>query len=456
MPTYEIIDALRSTPGTLAKLDILNQNKFDHGLSEFLRRTYEPRITYFITPQPYTGAHTGAMDLLDAYPFLDAFAARKITGNAAKTKYAEIMHGLSRENAALFNMILGRDIRAGIAEKQINKVWPKLISTTPYMRCVLPKQSKLVWDGSVKYSQTKEDGEFANITVTGPQVEITTRNGSVFPIVPWMSSLLDDVVKIAEYMGGEFVQFHGELLVYKDGKVLPRKTGNGILNSVLQTGESPAGDYELVYVCWDAVALADIIIGRGTTPYRDRLKSLRDGVDSLNQYSETPVGFFIVETREITNKEEAIAHNKEVMAKGGEGTVIKSADMVWFDGDNPLQVKMKLYFEVDLKIIDFIEGTGKNVGRLGAFVVATEDGGLVSGVGTGIKDSQRKEFWEDRANLKDKIISVGANDIISSKTDASVLSLFLPRFTALRLDKNVADTTQRAHEILEAAKEGGI
>lgn len=32
------------------------------------------------------------------------------------------------------------------------------------------------------------------------------------------------------------VQYHGELLVERDGVVLPRKVGNGILNSVTKGG----------------------------------------------------------------------------------------------------------------------------------------------------------------------------------------------------------------------------
>ena len=87
-------------------------------------------------------------------------------------------------------------------------------------------------------------------------------------------------------------------------------------------------------------------------------------------------------------------------------------------------------------VTDWIEGTGRNVGRLGALTVQSADGSLVCNVGSGFTDEDRDTISTD---IIGSIITVKYNEIIKDK-NSDTRSLFLPRFIEIRLDKTEVDT----------------
>ena len=145
----------------------------------------------------------------------------------------------------------------------------------------------------------------------------------------------------------------------------------------------------------------------------------------------------LVVTREVQNYEEAQVWAKEVMAQGHEGIILKSTAGLYENKRVNHQLKIKAELEADLKVIGWVEGTGRNSGRLGALVVESADGAVKVNVGSGFTDEMRDEITKD--NIIGSIITVRYNEIIQDK-NSSTKSLFLPRFLEVRLDKNTADT----------------
>ena len=78
------------------------------------------------------------------------------------------------------------------------------------------------------------------------------------------------------------------------------------------------------------------------------------------------------------------------------------------------------------------EGTGKNQGRLGAFIVeGMDDGKLIrTNVGSGLTDAMREVFWESQDTLIGNIVEVRA-DAVTQNQDGSY-SLRFPRFKGFR------------------------
>jgi DNA ligase-1 len=87
---------------------------------------------------------------------------------------------------------------------------------------------------------------------------------------------------------------------------------------------------------------------------------------------------------------------------------------------------------VSLEVIGVEEGTGKNVGKLGAFIVeGTDDGKTIkTNVGSGLTDNMRECFWEAQADLLGKIVEVRA-DAVTQNQDGTY-SLRFPRFKSFR------------------------
>lgn len=430
MTLFNIIQQLQQAKGSNAKKAILEANKENDLLKEYLSVTYDPRINFYITEKtfPYVAqkelTYYSAMEIEDIQYFVKALAEREVTGVNAKNWLSNTLGGFSKEDQQLIKWMLLKDIRAGISVSTINKVWPNLIFEQPYMRCSLQKDvdlSKWDWESGV-YSQVKMDGMYAAVS----NKQAITRNGSVFPY-----DLLPFAFKLDMKQIPEGLELNGEILVVNtEGKLLDRKTGNGLLNSLLQ-GTALPSNYSLQYVFWDEY-------GRDVT-YESRFRC-------AELYYTDTVTFQLIKCRRVYSLEEAHQHFTEVLSQGGEGTILKNPKGKWKDGTSKDQVKYKLECDVDLLCTGWIEGEGKHKGKIGALHCQSSDGKLKVNVGSGFKDKQR----EQEAPVG-KIITVKANDLID-KRNSDVYSLFLPIYVETRLDKSEADNIERIQSIFLSAK----
>ena len=248
-----ILEEVANEPSKNAKIAILTQHKDNKVLQEVVRLAYDPTVNFFIKKIPtYKQIGTTDISLTEAISQLGLLSSRQVTGTAGINHLQNILNNLPEEKAKVIAKVVDRDLRAGFGESTANKVWKNLIPEFPYMRCALPKAAKLdefSWTSGV-YSQLKADGMFANVNHTADgEVQILSRAGSLFP-QQHFAHLIADVRKT--FPVG--TQSHGELLVKRDGVVLPRQIGNGILNKVQKGGDIGSND-EIVYLVWDQIAL---------------------------------------------------------------------------------------------------------------------------------------------------------------------------------------------------------
>ncbi len=133
-------------------------------------------------------------------------------------------------------------------------------------------------------------------------------------------------------------------------------------------------------------------------------------------------------------------------------------DRLRMDGDSREQVKMKVSFQVDLKIVGFNPGdpNGKHAATFGSLQCETDELGttvapLAVGV-SGISDKMRKEISENRDNYRGKVVTVESNAVIMAR--GGTYSLFLPRLIEVRTDKLLADTLAHVKAQFDAAMAG--
>lgn len=459
---FNIVETIAATPSKNDKVKLVKQ----HGESDLFRRvlvyTLNPTKTFNIRPVDPTLTSNfklgGSMFNDATWKLLDDLAARNITGNAAvEAVEAEFAH-MTPESARLLWRIINKDLRAGFSESTVNKAIPDLIPEFPYMRCCLPKDTKLAifsWTEGV-YSQEKADGMFANVDFeTKGIVRITSRNGTQYPTDQFMGF----IAEVEEVLKPGY-QHHGELLVMKNGTILAREIGNGILNSI-QQGGSFASDEKPVYKIWDRIELTNAVPkGKDPHPYKMRFAGLKALISSLPP-TGAPACIQLIETRIVHSLAEAYKHYGEMLALGREGTIIKDGDSPWRDGTSKRDVKLKLEAECDLMIVGFTDGNGKNKATFGSIRAQTSDG-LLEVCVSGFKDKKqpgvltRSEINNMRDELMYTIMAVKFNDIMYPSNDDKLHSLFLPRFCEFRTDKPTADSLQRVVDQLEAAKQAHI
>jgi len=123
----------------------------------------------------------------------------------------------------------------------------------------------------------------------------------------------------------------------------------------------------------------------------------------------------------------------EAAVEGGfEGIMIKSMDAPYLCKRTDYWMKWKPTITVDLNIVGFEEGTGRNLGRVGAIICEGDDNGrhIRVNVGSGLSDSDRDEYWRSRDLLLGHLVEVQA-DAVTQNQDGSY-SLRFPRFLRFR------------------------
>ena len=122
----------------------------------------------------------------------------------------------------------------------------------------------------------------------------------------------------------------------------------------------------------------------------------------------------------------------DAVAQGFEGAMIKDLDAPYECRRSSFWMKWKPTITVDLKIAGFEEGTGRNLGRLGAIVCEGVDNGrnISVNVGSGLSDADRDEYWLARDQLLGDVVEVEA-DAVTQNQDGTY-SLRFPRFLRFR------------------------
>ena len=85
-----------------------------------------------------------------------------------------------------------------------------------------------------------------------------------------------------------------------------------------------------------------------------------------------------------------------------------------------------------MEVKEIEEGTGRNEGRLGAFVCEGIDDGkdIRVNVGSGFTDSNRDDYWNRRNDIIGHLVEVRADAI--TKNQDGTYSLRFPRFKTFR------------------------
>lgn len=473
MKVSSIVEQLKNEASKNGKLEILKKHKDNEVLKKVLVYAYSPLINYWVKAWEdiiTNSRYKSPYNIEDALTDLDKLIERKVTGNSARLLLQTVNSSLDASERGILRKIIDRDLGCGISEKSINKVFPNLIPTIPYMRCSLTDKLK-----KIKYSaivQRKADGIFVNVVYQKGNIKFYTRNGTEF-----------DLVRVKEELEHIFysiekdIVLHGELLVYNDDNTEKlRKEGNGLINSLIKKEQTLSSinekletlgsttsrysklrgeilekvheydvtDNHLKLILWDCVPFADWTTGISTIPYRDRFETVR-------HFSEDHVT--VIDYKIVDSEEEAYAYYNEQIEQGYEGAVLKNINGIWKDHTSQDQIKLKSEKECELLVQGIIPGTGKYEGGIGSLMCISSDGLIQVNVGSGLSDEDRGFQRVDKSDsakglqlitgfdvykYNGSIITVKFNELITADGRDS-FSMFLPRLAEFREDKNVAD-----------------
>ena len=424
---YQLLDIVSGEQSKNAKIALLEEFLEDEDFRKMCVYAYDPLITFGVLKTPDESGTRDGNFTENTWLLLDMLREREATGNMAKELIRDELARMNLESQQLFTRILNKDLRAGFGVKSINKACKNLIFVMPYMRCSLLKDVRLDnfnWEAGV-YSQLKADGMFVNVRRTTGWADLISRGGQAFPqgFHEPLESTIKKKLKLEK-------QYHGELLVYRDGVLLSRKKGNGLLNRVLKGGALDTGVHVELRL-WDVIPLEAMRTKLPySVPYMERYKELMQlGLDdNVIQLTETKIVHSFIDAQR---------HAQELMMRGEEGTIFKDPMAEWRNGTSRLQVKLKAEKHCELRVLDKNPGTGKNKDLFGSLLCGTDDCMVEANV-SGFTDDEREEIMKNWVEWKGSIITVKFNEVVDSETSER-FSLFLPRYEEQRLDKKDTD-----------------
>jgi len=126
----------------------------------------------------------------------------------------------------------------------------------------------------------------------------------------------------------------------------------------------------------------------------------------------------------ITSEGQIYEMAHTAVVNGYEGIVLKTSDGEYEHKRSGLWCKVKPVETLDLLVTGFIEGEGQHKGKIGALLCENADGSIRVSVGTGLSDTQRREYMCQLPNLIEVKYQERTKD-----------SLRFPVFVRSRMDK---------------------
>ena len=280
--------------------------------------------------------------------------------------------------------------KVGVGARSYLKVFPDAFKYFELQTCHhLENEKAFPGPG---YCEYKLDGVrcFAIVSHSG-DVNYVSRNG--LPIL----NVDDDVsIALSAYPGHCF-----------DGEVRAKKN----FQKTLSTFKKKDTDVRMSLDIFDMVTIEELELNECDLTIEERDERLRNLLSPEDHE-------LLVERVEINTYAEAVDFYNKAREAKEEGAIFKVRGGKYTFKRSNDWLKMKPLEQGDFKIVGYEEGTqgSKYEGMLGAWIVVDEFG-IRHRIGGGMKDPERKKFWEERDDMIGTIIEVEFMERTEIKTD---------------------------------------
>ena len=425
---WNIIQELETDNSRLAKEAIIKAvaKQGNNVFFEGCKLALDPMITFGLKQVPEKKDTSG--DGLGRELFLELctqLSSRIVTGNNARDLVQRAMTMATPDEwNSWCRRILIKDLRCGVSEKTINKAVEKINGNyiVPTFACQLAHDSAN-HEGKLagkKLVEVKLDGVRV-ITIAWPDGRVLqfSRNGKELVNFP---HIIEQVKKAVIGMAEPIVL---------DGEVMS-SSFQDLMKQVHRKSNVQSSD--AVLHLFDMLPLEDFQKGVWNKSQSFRIGRL---IAWKNLWREETPNIEVLDHELVDlDTDEGQAKFREINQRaidgGYEGIMIKDPEAPYECKRSVSWLKLKPFIEVSLEVKDVEEGTGRNVGRLGALVCEGNDDSrhIRVNVGSGFSDDDRNTFWNSRSDVLGRIVEVRA-DAITQNQDGSY-SLRFPRFLHFR------------------------
>lgn len=421
MEIVSIVEELRNTSSTNGKIEILKNNIENEGLKTALWMAYNPfrkyKITEKVLEEGLKDAHCA-----DSLNILLHLLATSNINDRLRQDVNNFLEQTDEKLRDFYRCIILKDLKIGVNTTTINKIWKGLIPTSESGVEIKPMlASKFDFEKPPKtdFAVTEKlDGIRCVAICKESGIQLYTRQGK---LIEGCLTIENHLSKLRQSYDCEFV-LDGEILATDcDYATVYKETTKRVKNkNLVKTG--------LCFMAFDMLDIKEFEQLKCETPYYKRLETLIE----IGKHIEDNDVIKIIQPLYIGNDLNRVLQLlEEYRLKGAEGLMVNLMDAPYEFKRSKSILKVKVMQTVDLRIIGFEEGQGRNEGKLGALLVDFK--GNTVGVGSGFSDFDREYIWNHQDQYLDKIAEVQYFEISKDKTGTE--SLRFPVFKHMRTDK---------------------
>lgn len=449
----EILLEVGNKNGTLEKIEYLKENKDNERLKEILYYTFNMLDVFGISSKKLhrdvkVEPNFKTQDLVELLKHL------KENNTGTDQEIANVQYFINNQNKKykqIIEDIISKSLTIGINAKNINKVWTGLIPDYEVQQGERLEQNiEKVQDKNVIVTQ-KFDGLRCSCRVEDGNVTLYSRNGNIYE---GLNELENELKNFPNGM------YDGELLLNVEDK----RDENNIPMFLKKKSENVNFDKSLLDIIYAPMPSKELFKKTTSLVNSDQVNKENINIwlydmtplqnfDNMEDY-EVPVEQRKEELRNRLNqikekcphlKETKYIYNgkfdnqiiqgllKQVVGLNQEGMMINVYGSRYEFKRSKNMIKVKQMYPIDLRVVDVLEGSGANKGKVGALVVMYK--GTPLKVGSGLSKEQREEFWKNKNLIMGKIITIKYFEETTNKKD-NKKSLRFPIFLEVRNDKD--------------------
>lgn len=409
MKVSDILNKIKSAKGTNEKKRQLKVHKENSLLRSAIKYGLDPFTPFNVVKVPKVKdrktVKEEAETWLGFFEILNSLTTRTVTGNAAIDLVYSHFETVSREDEVWMRKILKKHLSIGVSIKSVNKVWPSFIKTFD-VSLAQKFDMKRISNRLDIVVEPKLDGIRCFSIVEDGHVKMYARSGKL--ITNFEDTIAPELLKMGDGC------YDGELM------------GQDFISLMRQAYRKDDVDSTGTYLSlFDYVPLEEWKIRKSEMTCTHRFEKLLGLFESNNVNLERVKPIKRVTT--IADYAEIKRLHDTFVQEGYEGAMVKMGEAPYKFGRGWEVMKLKAFHDVDLPILQLLEGTGKNSGKLGSVVVSYN--GVNVQVGSGFSDELREDIWTDKESFIDRIIEIRYQEVTPDG------SLRFPTFVCFRNDR---------------------
>ncbi len=415
---------LQNIDGINAKLRFLESKKDDGDFKVLLYYLLDPRVTFNLSESSLRSDVESIKDVPslmfeDILDCCDQLSRLRSMDSATLRQVKSFLYNVIDDEKAreVCIKLLAKTLRLGITAKTVNKAFEGWVFEWEVQQAY-PIEKYPVKPGTEFWLTQKLNG----VRATFYRGNLIARSGSVYK---GLDHIINELNFITNIFDSDDLVLDGELTLLNchglsDNEAFRKSMG--IINS------DEENKTDICFTIFDAIPMSDFESSEPKVKYRTRRQALCVINDQLRDAKYIQVLPVLYHGSDQTNIDSLL---QKMVNEDKEGLMLNT-DVPYKRTRHKGILKIKRFYTMDLPIIRCEEGSGRNKGTFGAFVLDYK--GNEVNVGSGFSDNQRQQFWENKENILGLLCEVKYKEIsCDKKTDKE--SLQFPVFVRLREDK---------------------